>query len=99
MNDKLIMDAMRPELTDAIMSGTYKAEFKVTTQKDLSKFYIKYKGADETPCGKLFAVSVICNEWSKEYEVPYKDAVEWFIGTLAEYHKIYKREDKQYGTC
>ena len=98
MNDKLIMDAMRPDITDAIMAGTYKAEFKVTNPKDLSKFHFKYKGTDETPSGKLFAASVICNEilneWAKEYEVPYKDAVEWFIGTLAEYHKIDKMEDK-----
>lgn len=98
MNDKLIMDAMRPEITDAVMARTYRAEFKVTTPEDLHSFNIKYKGTDETPSGKLFAVSVICNEilneWAKEYEVPYKDAVERFIGTLAEYHKIDKMEDK-----
>lgn len=98
MNDKLIMDAMRPEIFDAIKARTYKAEFKVTTPEDPQSFNIKYKGTDETPAGKMFAVSLIfneiLNEWSKEYEVPYKDALELFIGTLIEYHKIDKMEDK-----
>ena len=98
MNDKLIMDAMRPEISDAIMARNYTAEFKVSTPEDLHGFNIKYKGTDMTPAGQLFAVSIIANEvlkdWAKEYEVPYKDAAEWFIGTLAEYHKIDKMEEK-----
>lgn len=99
MNDKIFEHMTQPGLDEAISSGSYKATLKLTCLED--KFKVSFTGTDETPHGFLFVATEVMHEalkaFSKEYDLSYKDSVEFMIGTLGEFHTADLEYEKKNG--